>query len=483
MVKFSTIDSVLVTVVAILALYCRLYTIAHPTVVTFDEVHFGNFTKWYINNKFHFDIHPPLGKMLMGYISKASQYKGDIASFTNIGTPFLINETAYLSVRIIPAIFSAMVSPLLYTTLRNFDISPFPSLAGTLMVTFDSSMITESKFVLSDGMLHFFSALHIASFALFMRTGNYFHIFLGGVTLGCAGACKFTALGLVALDGLVQVAWIFVKWPSLIQILLRALLLLVPAVLAFLIIWIFHFALTPFHGHNSNYIDANDRHTLIERENINTSYWGNRVANSPIILRIIKWNMVMNHINMRSNCPHPWSSLPQYWPLLMDKWVMFYSAPDSRQITCFGLPVSYWFTAASIALTFPLLFFKISDYRNLIWILGWSVSFFPFLKVPRTMFHYHYLVPLMFASLNYGTLLDLMTKNSSFFRSIVCTISITCVFSCYLFFSPYIYGTPCPNCVPTRNWLNAWTQGPPPTFDYWKKPLYKTVKLTGVLPK
>ncbi|EAY12180.1 Dolichyl-phosphate-mannose-protein mannosyltransferase, putative [Trichomonas vaginalis G3] len=480
--KFTLIDSIFITLISIIALYARLYTIAHPTVVTFDEVHFGNFTKWYINKRFHFDIHPPLGKMLMAYISKASQYKGNIDSFNNIGTAFKTNETAYLSVRIIPAIFSSFVSPLLYTALRNFEVSPFTSFASVFLVAFDSSMITESKFILSDGMLHFFSALHIECFALFMRTQNNYHVVLAGITLGCASACKYTALGLIALDGLVQVAWILVKWPSIIDIILRAGLILVPTFFSFVTVWIFHFALTPYHGHNSNYIDQADRHTLMELDNPNTSYWGNRLTKSPLFLRIIKWNIVMNAINMRSNCPHPWSSSPEYWPLLMDKYVMFYSSGEYRQIMCFGLPVSYWFSAASIVLAIPFLFFKLSDYRNLIWILGWSVSFFPFLRVPRTMFHYHYLVPLMFATLNYGTLIEKSLENHLFMKSFVNLLTMASVFSCYLFFSPYIYGTPCPQCGNTRSWVKAWSNGPAPSFSYYNKPMYHTALLKGSLP-
>ena len=198
--NFTMIDAVLTVILGLVAMAARLWTIAYPSEVIFDEVHFGNFSKWYVLNEFHFDIHPPLAKMLMGYIAKASQYKGDIKSFSKLRTPYPINESYYISQRQTPAIFSSMVAPLLFTAMRNLGISSYPSFGAGLMIALDSSMITDSKFILSDGLLHFFTALHIAAFALFLRTQNPYHVLFAGITLGLAGSTNFSALGLVAVD-------------------------------------------------------------------------------------------------------------------------------------------------------------------------------------------------------------------------------------------------------------------------------------------
>ncbi|OHS94392.1 Dolichyl-phosphate-mannose-protein mannosyltransferase [Tritrichomonas foetus] len=479
---FAALDTFLALALAFIAAYARLWTVAWPTIITFDEVHFGNFTKWYVVGDFHFDIHPPLGKLMMAHISKLGGYRGEIADFSKLGRQYHMNETAYISLRMIPAIFSSICSPLLYSCARLLYIDPFPAFASTLLVTFDISMIVESKFILSDGMLHFWFAFHLFTFCLFLRHGGEHRAILAGITIGCAGACKFTALSVYAIDGITQVIWILLRWPNIIKIITRGCALLIPSFIAMYLAWLWHFASTPYKGYHAHYMNAADIHTVLEREKINTSYWGNRVSDSPLLLRIIRWNIVMNRVNMRSKIPHPWESRPQYWPLLMDKYVLFHHGKENRRIHCMGLPASYWISTASLILTFPLLLCRRASWQNLLFVWSWAVSFIPFLGVPRTMFHYHYLLPLMCATLNTAALLHFMFKDNIKARSFACALIALLTFLCYLFFSPWAYGTKCPNCDQTRHWLSRWNRGPPkPVYDFGRQ-LFNTTKRYGKLP-
>ena len=482
--QFSMIDALLGIIIGLIALSTRLWTIAFPSQIVFDEVHFGNFSKFYILNEFHFDIHPPLGKMIMGYIAKLSGYKGDINFGRKLGTPYTIQDSYFMSQRQTPAIFSAMVAPLLYYSMRNLDISVYPSFAAGIMIVLDSSMITEAKFILSDGVLHFFTALHIFAFTLFLRTQDPCHVLFAGITLGLAASCKLTALGLVAVDGISQVVWIFVCWPSFIKIFIRAFLLLFPLVVVIILVWVIHFAYTPFTGFKSFRISKEDSNTLIQRDKINSTYFGNRVAGSSLLPRIIRWNLVMNKVNMRSNCPHPWSSQPQYWPFLMDKMLKLFSSKSdkSKQIFCFGLPAAYYFSTIGLFLTLILLPFKKSNWKNLLLIMGWAVSYFPFLGVPRTMFHYHYLVPLMFAVMNLYALVDCMFNNNKKAKGFTITLLLTLNILCFIYFTPLIYGSSCRNCMDTRIWNNRWLKGPPKPLKYYGKDVYNTTQILAILP-
>lgn len=550
---FNTSDCFAICIVSFIALATRLWLIADPDLVTFDEVHFGNFSNWYIRKEFFFDIHPPLGKMIMATIAGWTQYKGDIDYGSKFGLSYTHNELFFVSQRITPAIFSAMTSPLIFAACRCISLSTLSSFCAAFILTTDISLIVEGKFILSDGILHFFTALHIFCLCLFLADDFdfsstnldsfvkpdlksrskkrlvLFHAIIDGITLGCASACKYTALGLYAVDGMTQIFWIYIKRPNVFKIIGRASSILFFSFLSLALAWIWHFISLPFHGHGHEYIDKAYASTIFPLSTVPYAYWGDRLIGSSFTSRIIQWNIVMNDINMKSSIPHPFESEPINWPLLLDRWVGFFSTEsETRNLQCMGNPFVYWFVFIGICVTVliapfviplsissiiyfiksifsciieildisPASKFKYSnlnkhsnsekwypvDWRNALLVWGWVVSYFPFVLIPRTMFLYHYLIPLMFGIMNLVAIIENLFKFDRVVQSsVVVSVSILC-FLCFLFFSPWAYGMKCPDCRDTRMWTERWVHGPPLPIHNYGADIFNTTEKYVSLP-
>lgn len=65
---------------------------------SWDETHFGKMGSWYINRTFFFDVHPPLGKLLIGLSGLLTGYNGTYP-FEKPGDKY--NGTRYEGMRIV----------------------------------------------------------------------------------------------------------------------------------------------------------------------------------------------------------------------------------------------------------------------------------------------------------------------------------------------------------------------------------------------
>lgn len=73
-----------IAVLTIASFSSRFYKICEPDVVSWDETHFGKFASFYLKNENYFDVHPPLGKMMLAGFGRIYGYNGSF-SFSEPG--------------------------------------------------------------------------------------------------------------------------------------------------------------------------------------------------------------------------------------------------------------------------------------------------------------------------------------------------------------------------------------------------------------
>ena len=452
---FDTLDCFLIVFITFLAIVTRVWIIYNPDSITFDEVYFGNFTNYYINRTFFYDIHPPLAKLTMAFFAYCSGYKGTIDFSANQSEHYKTNDIHYITLRLTPAIFQSFCFPLVYSSLKCFNFKSFTALSASIALLFEPSMMTEGRFILSDGVLHFYVCLHIFALSLYLRSHNSKFIYFAALTLGAAISCKHTALGLVAFDIVTQIIWIFRYHPTFKEIFQRILEFFIPMMTVFYVSFLIHYFILIYDGPGSIRMPECDQITFLKKG----SYNGNLLLGPPLMSRILVLNILMFSSHSLILTAHPYESRPQYWPFLFDKVICFSSFPN-HTVMCIGSPLIYWPATTFIIITFVcLIFFKL-DLRHLILFSGWAFSYFPFFLIPRSMYLYHYLIPLIFSVMCQSATIETLFYKNPYIRLLLQWLMVFFGITSYIWWYPFIYGTECIDCFSIREWLWKWSLGP-----------------------
>lgn len=196
---------VILCVMTLAAFATRLYKIDTPPWICWDETHFGKMGSWYINRSFFFDVHPPLGKMLIGLAGYLTGYDGKFP-FNKPGDEY--GDAHYVGMRIFCATLGAALVPLTYMSTWLLCKSVTAALFASSFVLFETGVNTLSRHILLDPILMFFImaatytllkslSLQDRSFSL----GWWFWMCCTGVFLACSIGVKFVGLFVILLAG------------------------------------------------------------------------------------------------------------------------------------------------------------------------------------------------------------------------------------------------------------------------------------------
>jgi len=197
---------VILGVLTFLSFFSRYFKISKADVVIWDEAHFGSFGSEYIKRTFYFDVHPPLGKMLIGLAGWLCGYDGQFDWDSAKKFPENVN---YTFMRVFCATFGALMTPLAYLTAKELHFSELTCILVGLMVICENAFLTISKFVLLDPFLLFFTAQTFYCLTRFKNAREHpfslnwwLSLAATGASLGMVSSVKWVGLFSVALVGL-----------------------------------------------------------------------------------------------------------------------------------------------------------------------------------------------------------------------------------------------------------------------------------------
>jgi dolichyl-phosphate-mannose-protein mannosyltransferase len=443
----------------IAALATRLWSLFTPNAVVFDEVYFKAFAAHYADHNYYFDIHPPLGKLLLA----------GFAHLLGLSSDTMLNTTV-LGLRLLPAAAGIMLVPLVWGILRRLGANrPFAFL-GAFLILADNALLVESRFILMDSMLLLFG-LSAIYFYLIARSAkshlSWLWLTLATASAGAAASIKWTGMSALAIIGLV---WLWDQHGRRALWLRRAgelaLIAAIPCLVYLGSFWL-HFKLLPHSGDGDAFMTTQFQSTLV----------GNNLYDPSVHLSFFEKFDQLNHEMYQANqtltATHPYGSHWYSWPLELRP--IYYwqgdQLADGHQgnIYLLGNPIIWW--GVWVAIITGLLYAALMRHRLrpgttaalAILSSAYLLNFLPFVAVTRVMFLYHYFFSFIF-SLMFAVMLwnDIATSKSGHQLTTknhkqIFAITLILVAVGFLYFAPITYGTPLtPTGLKAHMWLPSW---------------------------
>lgn len=376
----------------------RIWQLGKIGDLIFDEVYFIKFAENYLNGTEFFDIHPPLGKLIIAFGLKAF---GD-TSFTW---------------RIMPAIFGTLLILLGYFTGKELS-SRVAGLIAAGILALDGMLLVYSRTGLIDIFLTFFILLFFYFFLKYANTKKDFFMILAGLALALAASVKY--IGWLTL--LVAILIIWAKKMKAQKYWRKYLIYLI--LIPFLIYLSFFFF--NFHLPFSNFFKE-----VYEWHNQSFSY----------------------NINLADS--HPYSSKWWSWFLLLRPIWLYFKDDGGKLVGVDGIgnPLAWW----SAIIIVPLLIWgSFKGYKNNLIILG-SFLIFLFFWAPfkRVLFFYHAIPSFVFLSLGASLWLERLLKQP--FGKYYLGLYFVVLFILFIYFLPIWVGIPLgSDGFYHRIWLKGW---------------------------
>ncbi len=448
----------------------RFWNLGFPNSVVFDEAHFGLYATKYLSHQYYFDIHPPLGKMILAFFAWLARAKPgfDFAPGASYG------DFPYFWLRFAPALFGVFLIILVYFFVKTLGFSRRSAFLASFFVLFDNAILVQSRLILLDIFLLFFIFLSLLLFWLFTKTQEFSLRWwlLGiacGLALGAASSIKLIGAGALLVVWFWQLFnnHFFKKTKK--DILFRILLLFILPILLYVFIFSIHVLLLP------NPCSANCGEVLSK------THWL-----SPAMIQRFNVPLGRNFLEKLYNdttllfgqnvgvtrMSYYYQSVWYTWPFMIRP-ILFYTLQTGFKVLYLyflGNPFVWWFSFLGVVGVLYVIF-RSFFYRSLekipslvksssmqFLLVGFLIFWFSFASIQRFLLLYHYLTALIFAVIIFSVFVDaFLLKLPTEKANIVYGAISLLVFLSFLYFAPLTYGIPLTDAqFHARMWLPTW---------------------------
>lgn len=423
----------------------------HPNQTVFDEVHFGKFISGYYTHEYYFDIHPPLGKLMIAGFAKIFDFKPEF-SFASIGEKFPDNK--YLALRFLPSLAGTLLPIVIFLLALQLKFTPQGAFVAGVLVVLENALLVQTHYILMDGFLLLFGFLTLLFYFKYLNakpgsaisgnSGRKAHpeilllgmAILGGLTI----SIKWTGLTFLALPFLIELYQIYKQKEFKHVLKLPLYFLMVPLIIYFSV-FVIHFSLLTKPGPGDVFMKPN-----FQKENVSSKF--------------TELNIQMYQSNQRLTATHPYGSSWYSWPFMTR--TIFYWVSENSRIYLIGNPIVWWTSTLAIIILllrnfqFSILNFQKIIYKTesiaLVLLGGYTLNLLPFIGIKRVMFLYHYLTALIFAVLILVYLIEKQQHAKKIFIALIISSAIA-----FVYFAPLSYGLPLSSeAYNSRTWLPSW---------------------------
>lgn len=378
----------------------------HPSQTVFDEVHFGKFVSGYYTGEYYFDIHPPLGKLLIAGFGKIFDFRPEF-SFANIGDEFL--DSKYMALRFLPSLAGSFIPAVIFLLALQLGFSRRTAFTAGALMVLENGLLVQTRFILMDGFLILFGFL---SLLLYFKKKPI----PAGILAGMAASIKWTGVTFLALILILEAIKLF-RAKDIRGILPSAAKLIAIPFIVYFSVFALHFA-------------------LLTRPGPGDAYMSQGFHDKNIAEKFTELNLEMYRSNQRLTSEHSYSSRWYSWPFMARP--IFYWVDGDARIYFLGNPIIWWASTAGILMGFVVLLFKRAD-KTIMFLAGaYLLNLLPFMEIKRVMFLYHYMIAMIFAVLMLAYVIEKIYDDNEAKKILIGLVLVS--FASFLYFAPLSYG-------------------------------------------